>query len=298
MKTFLKLLSCALIVSLLCSCSIIKNIKQVYVPEHRLQWWLDDINWNKKRVPFDGSGVRVAIIDSGIDVAHPDLKDKVEHEYRVPTLMEEPETNNKGHGTAVAGIIAAYPSDKNGVLGIAPGVRIISIDVTDDREGAVEVNSLIQGIEYAIEQGVQIINVSLGFNIFNEELQNVVKKALDKKIILVASSGNDMEDTTLYPAKFDGVFSVGAYKKDKKILSPKDGENGIIYLPGEYIVTTYSGTSSYTSMRGTSIAAPMLTGVIALLIQKNPDLTINEIKSILKDVFIFDVIKILERGNK
>lgn len=273
------------------SCDFLKVIE---VPKHRVQWWLDEINWDTTRLHYDGKGIRVAIIDSGVDCNHPDLRSRNIKEYRVPSLTTDDDAESKKHGTAVAGIIVAEPSNENGVLGIAPGVELISIDVTDEPDGVVDVNALIQGINYSIEENVQIINISLGFLDYNQELEEAVNRAIENNIIIVASAGNDMNDSVLYPAKFDGVFCVGAYDKDKNVISPKNGGGEVIYLPGEYIVTTGSDEEDYISAEGTSIATPILSAVIALMLEKNPDYTGKEIEEILRRNFIFDVKKILE----
>lgn len=264
-------------------------------PAHRLEWWLDEIHWNEKRNAYDGSGIKVAVIDTGIDRSHPDLKNKITAEYRVPSLGEPPQDQPLEHGTAVAGVIAAYPADGNGVLGVAPGVGILSIDVTDDQSGEVSATAAIEGIRYAVEANVDIINISLGFRNSSSELELVVRQALEKGIILVASAGNHMEDDVLYPAKMDGVFCVGARDKEGKIISPVKADKTVTYLPGEYIVTTCSGDKRYISMKGTSIATPILTGCIALALQKDPDCTADKIAKILRETVIFDVSKFLEK---
>lgn len=290
-KRIMAILLCLVLLLMVSGCD---PFKLVEVPEHRVQWWLDEINWDITRFNYNGEGIRVAIIDSGVNCNHPDLKNKNIKEYRVPSLTSKQDAELKKHGTAVAGIIVAEPSNENGVLGIAPGVELISVDVTDDPNGIVNMDALVQGINYSIEQNVRIINISLGFSDYNRELEEAVNRALENDIIVVASAGNNMNDSVLYPAKFDGVFCVGAYDKEKNIISPKVGGDRVIYLPGEYIVTTGSDEESYISAEGTSIATPILSAVIALVLQKNPNYTGKEIEEILRCNFIFDVKRILE----
>lgn len=264
------------------------------VSQHRIQWWLTEINWDQHRLPYDGSGVVVAVVDSGIDSTHPDLQGKIIAEYRVPSIGDDNNVQSLGHGTAVAGIIAAEPSTSNGVLGISPGSRIISIDVTDDINNTVEPQALIEGIRYAINQDVQIINISIGFLEHNKSLDYIVNEAIRKGIIVVAAAGNNMTESVLYPSKLDGVFCVGSYKRNGKRISPLKDVEDVVFLPGEYVVTTYSGEDNYISAEGTSFSTPILTGIIALILQKKPNYTNNEIRELIESTESLDVNKMLK----
>lgn len=264
-----------IIISLLissCSCNDLSN-----TPVHRLQWWLEDINWDDNRLNYSGNDVKIAIIDSGIDVNHPDLKHCIEKELKVSNCSQTNTNENVLHGTAVAGIIASYPSNDKGILGIAPDSRIVSIDVTDDENGKVDVNSLIEGIKLAIDEKVDIISISVGLLDENDSLHKAIETAYNENIIIVAAAGNYTDTEVLYPATYEEVICAGSKSKDGSILFPKNySGNNIVYLPGENIVTTLPG-AKYGATFGTSVSAPILSGTIALMLEANPTISQQEI---------------------
>lgn len=264
--------------------------------EHRLQWWLSAIGWDEERTGVTGEGIRIAILDSGVDAEHPDLKGVIEKEYRVSGLgvthqeshqetqqETQQETNqdshqeNLHHGTAVAGIIAASPSTDKGALGVAVNASILSVDITDEANGIIQVDHLIEGIEYAIQESVDIINISAGIKEDSEELHEVIQRAYEAGIVVVAAAGNFMEDDILYPARYDEVLAVGAQSRNNEIISPTGNlPKSVSYLPGESIVTT-GVNGKYIGADGTSVATPIMTGIVALMLEANQTLTNEEI---------------------
>ncbi len=248
---------------------------------HRLQWWLTDIGWDEgDRVPaINGEGVVIAVIDSGIDATHPDLEGRIIEEHRVDGIGY---AVNYEHGTAVAGIICAKPSNKEGVLGVATGAKIISIDISD--EPTTDAEKLIEGIEYAVSKDVDIINISEGIAEENPELKAAIDRAYEEGIIIVAASGNDISGEILYPAKYEHVLSVNSYAPDGQRPFGSDGKS--VYLPGGDIVTTHSSVyvpRKYISYTGTSVSSPILTGVIALVLQQAPNVTREDIYGYFTD---------------
>ena len=124
---------------------------------------------------------------------------------------------------------------------------------------------------------VDIINISCGSAKSNKNLKAIIQQAFEKDIVIVASAGNFMKDDILYPASYNGVLAVGSISKTGEIISPLGNiEKNIIYLPGEHIVTT-APDSSYTSMFGTSPATAILTGIIAIILEANPELSNEQI---------------------
>lgn len=241
---------------------------------HRLQWWLSAINWDQDRTKETGDGVSIAVLDSGIDSKHPDISEAVVKEYRVSSIGKE--EGNTLHGTAVAGIIAGSPSHDKGVLGVAVNAHILSVDVTDAKNGVMEIDALIEGIRYAISQNVDIISISAGVKEDVKQLHAAIKEAYDAGIVIVAAAGNFMKDDMLYPAKYPEVIAAGALSKDGTISSPTGRlPKNVVYLPGENIVTTRN-EAGYTGIDGTSAATPILSGVIALMKERHKQLTNEE----------------------
>lgn len=233
--------------------------------EHRLQWWLDDINWDEDRLKYTGQGITIAVLDTGIDSSHPDLSNAKISEIRINSLNDE--NGNKKHGTAIAGIIAAFPNNDKGVLGIAVNTKIISVDVTN--ETRVDCENLVKGVEVAIEQGVDIINISIGVKNDSDELHQCIRKAYDLGIVVIAAAGNYMIDEILYPAAYEEVICVGAYDKNHDIISPKGNiSKSTTYLPGDNIVTANSSEEKlYVGASGTSFSAAILSGIVSLMLE-------------------------------
>lgn len=296
MKNIVKsiLIVCVLILSvLISSCNYTQT---AIIPPHRLQWWLEDINWDSNRTNYTGNGIRIAVIDSGVDFNHPDLKHCIEKEIKVSSLSNRSSNNDVLHGTAVAGIIAGYPSSEKGVLGVAPNSHIISIDVTDDEDGKVSINSLIEGINLAKNENVDIISISVGIQNDYQSLHDAIKDAYNENIIIVASAGNFTDDKVLYPSSYEEVICVGSKSKEGNVLFPKNyDENNIVYLPGENIVTALPN-GEYGATFGTSVSVPILTGTIALMLEANPKLNSKDIYCYFSEYGLndFDVLKCIK----
>lgn len=260
---------------------------------HRLQWWLSAINWDveSRGNGLTGKEVQIAVIDTAIDAAHPDLEGKITEQFIVDGVAEDLRYE---HGTAIAGIICASPKTSEGVLGIATNAKILSIVISNNTEA--QVDNLIQGIEYAVSRNVDIINISAGVVNDDPRLQHAINNAYDAGIIIVAASGNDLFGTTLYPARYDNVISVDSV--DAKGTRLYGEKNGSVLLPGGNIVTTYSSQDEqkkYVSYSGTSMSCAMLSGIIALLLEQNPTLRNTDILSFFSDFTAtnFDTLEIL-----
>ena len=245
-----------------------RNVNVQKNDEHRRQSWLKYINWDAERLSYSGKNIKIPVIDSGIDQNIPELNCKIDIETSVVKSNKESDVK---HGTAVASIISAENHSDNQVNGIAHNARIVSIDVTNQSEGIVEVGDLIKGIEKAIEYKVDIINISIGCLKDDEELKSVIKKAWDNNIIIVSSAGNYMENNVLYPSKYKETLSVGSLNKKGKIISPQgDVDKKVVYFIGENIVSAI-GNNEYAGCEGTSFSTAICTGLVALLLEKKND---------------------------
>ena len=254
--------------------------KNTFEPPHKYQWWLDDINWSYHQAKLSPgtTPVKIAIIDTGIDSTHPDLLGSVAEEFSVVGSQENLPDDFE-HGTSIAGIIAGMPSSKHGIQGIAPYSCIYSIDVSTSTK-KIQIFDLVSAIEKAIELNVDIINISMGTPQNDPALHKAIQKAYKNGIIIVASIGNDVSQTALYPAMYDEVLAVGSLSKRHDELYGQPFLKGVVYLPGENILTTYSSpatTNKTISQSGTSLSTPILTGIIALVLQKDPTIPAESI---------------------
>lgn len=262
-----------IILVLLTSCQQNQNI-----PLHRLQWYIDPL--------YDSTcgekTIKIAVVDTGVNEKHLDLD--ISKAIVMPTIDLD-YNKNYGHATAVAGVIAAYPHDKKGVLGINSKAKIISVDVMDDSEQS-DVKCLINAIQICMKEDVDIINISLGINFDDDQLHSIIKEAYKKGIVIVAAIGNEYDEDVLYPAAYDEVISVGSADKDQNIMY-KSIDVSDVYAPGVNIVTTFYDPKEglgYSSLNGSSISAPIVSGVVSKVMEKRPDITNVQIYEGIKKI--------------
>lgn len=247
--------------------------------------------WSLQRVQLDrlwedtrGAGVQVAVIDSGVDIRNPQLKPAVDvaagtdvlgRDKENPEAPTGPTADLVGHGTKVAGIIAARPDPRTGFVGIAPEATIIPIR-QNDGEGNGMVTGLVKAIDHAVEQGADVINISqdsTGSLGPGSQLHAAVERALAEDIVVIASAGNDGADgrsRKTYPASYDGVLAVAASdRNNERAAFSQSGDFVGLAAPGVDIVSTVPGGGQCADT-GTSFAAPFVAGVAALLRAKHP----------------------------
>ncbi|WP_243354352.1 S8 family peptidase [Bacillus litorisediminis] len=227
--------------------------------------------------------VTVAVIDTGVDVKHPDLKNKILPPVNIINPAQMSVTLD--HGTHVSGIIAAEKGNGIGGYGINPNATILPIDVFNGDYGTTDY-IIAEGILYAIENGADVINMSLGGSMPSPILEEAVQKAVDAGITVVAAAGNDYGESYNYPASYKGVIAVGA-TNDKNELAEFStfGASVDVVAPGEEVYSTiydYMKGSSYAKLSGTSMASPVVAGVVSLLKTKYPDLTPYQVEYILE----------------
>lgn len=218
-----------------------------------------------------GKGITVAILDTGCDSTHPDLKERIVG-GRNFTNDDGGNTDvfkdYNGHGTHVAGTIAATKND-NGVVGVAPEANLLIIKVLD-KNGSGQYEWIISGINYAIEQKVDIISMSLGGPEDIPELHEAIQKAVTNNIIVICAAGNqgdgsDSTDEFDYPGCYNEVISVGAIDLERRSSDFSNSNNELDLVgPGEKILSTYLN-GKYAALSGTSMATPHVAGAMALI---------------------------------
>jgi subtilisin family serine protease len=211
---------------------------------------------------YMGEGVKVALLDSGLDPDHPDLRANFRGGYDFVNNDPEPWDDN-GHGTEVAGVLAAV-EDGFGLVGVAPKAWLYAVKVLgSNAHGAI--SDVVKGLEWAIQQGMEIANMSLGTPEDSQALREAVRAAWSAGLVLVAPAGNE-SGAVLYPAAYPEVIAVSATTAaDRLAPFSNSGPEVDLAAPGEAIPTTYPG-GRYRLASGTSFAAPHVAGAAALLI--------------------------------
>lgn len=248
------------------------------------------------RLPYTGRGVRVAVLDTGIDTRHPDLR-TVAREGHSSMEGGKGTADDNGHGTHVAGTIVAQRTGR-GVVGVSPGATVYAVK-TLDRNGSGKLSNLIDGIGWCVQNRIRVMNLSLSSSTENQTFRDAVAAARRAGITLVCAAGNNGPgpNTVGYPAKFPESISVGAINKDSEIASfSARGQELTLAAPGVDIKSTWL-RRSYKTISGTSMAAPHVTGVVALMLEADPSLTPSDIKAVLQSTALrLDGFKTEEQG--
>lgn len=243
--------------------------------EQIMPWGVESVNAPALWPEVTGKGIKVAIMDSGINSKHPDFSKNIEEGYNAIDHTQPP-VDDFGHGTLVSGVIAAQ-NNGFGVVGVAPDVELYPVKVLD-KFGEGDISAIADGVEWCIENKVQVINMSFAIPEDKPLLRDAVMKAINAGIIVVASASNTYGGEVGYPASYNEVISVTAV--DEKFRIGKTSPRGKIDFsaPGVNIVST-SSNGDYEEFSGTSLAAPHVTGLIALILQKPQKFGLPEGKS-------------------
>ncbi|WP_438872250.1 type VII secretion-associated serine protease mycosin [Paractinoplanes rishiriensis] len=236
-----------------------------------------------------GAGVRVAVIDSGVDADHAQLGDKVDKGADFLHNDNSGRQDCVGHGTAVASLIAAGPSQDTGFQGLAPDATIVPIRISEQQEIDGEAvgergtpKQFADAIDFAVEQAdADVINLSLVMTTDNTDVKRAVQRAVDAGVIVVAAAGNNATaeggNPVPFPASYDGVIGVGATTAEgTRATYSQHGKYVDIAAVGDNVTVAWRGTG-HAVVQGTSFAAPFVSATVALIKQRFPDATPDEI---------------------
>jgi subtilisin family serine protease len=256
---------------------------------------------------YTGKGVVVAVLDTGVDYNHEDLRNNIWTNTKeiagngvdddgngyvddVRGWNFSDNNNNtldqNGHGTHVSGTITAQRNNY-GVTGIAYDAKIMPVKVLNDA-GSGSYNGIANGIYYAVNNGANVINLSLGGSFSNRTLQNAVEYANSKGVVVVMAAGNDGSSRPGFPARYanNTGIAVGAVDRNNNLadFSNRAGTNQLAYVtaPGVDVYSTVPN-NQYASFSGTSMATPHVAGVVALMLSANPNLTPAQVRQIITE---------------
>jgi len=269
------------------------------------QWGWFDIHADKAYASgYQGKDVVVAVLDTGVDHKHPDLKANIVEGWNFVDNNNDT-TDLDGHGTHVAGIIAATSNNRVGIAGIAPEAKIMPLKVLSESGGA-WIN-LDKAILYAANHGAKIISMSLGgqvTTVLSPTVLAAILIAYQKNVTLVASAGNENTSAKSYPAAYPNVIAVSAISQNHTRASFSNYGNYITFAaPGVEILSTmstypvtlttqYDLSEDYDYLTGTSMACPFVSGVVALLLSKHTSLT----PKMVRDTIVAQAIDIGEKN--
>jgi serine protease len=254
-------------------------------PFRTQQWDLAKMSVGDAWQKSTGAGVTVAVIDSGVDASHPDLAGHVLTGYNVMTGKAGASTDAFGHGTHVAGTIAAVTGNGVGVASVAPDAKILPIKVLGD-DGKGYMSDTATGIIYAADHGANVINMSLGATSQVAAVTNAIAYARSKGVVVVAAAGNYRADgsPTTWPGADAGVIGVAATDSNDKVAGFSNAGSYVdVAAPGVNIASTYPvSLGSYTMMSGTSMASPHVAAVAALIEAYRPGLSPDQVEKAIE----------------
>lgn len=262
-------------------------------PLQDYQWYLTRIEsfdaWDYSKV--NGS-VRVAVLDSGVDPQQPDLVNNLAMEYAWNSYAQNNNVDDlaeKPHGTLASGVIAAESNNGLLVSGVSYNADIVPVKISNADEQST-VCGIFSGLLYVYDiasaANIRVVNISSSFSdgAYSSQLEAAVDQVVSQEIAVVCSAGNDATSNTRYPSDFASTISVTAIDGNDLLWENSSyGSGKNISAPGTGIVSTARTTdpSLYASADGTSYSSPIVAGVCALLFAYNPDLTADQVKSIL-----------------
>lgn len=249
-------------------------------PSFPAQWHLAQIHVPAAWGITTGSSLPIAIIDSGADLAHPDLAARLAGGWNFLSGTSATQ-DGQGHGTAVGGVIGAITNNLAGVAGVTWNNPIMPLVVVD-AAGYADYSNIAAAITYAADHGARIINISIGGTSSSSTLQNAVNYAWGKGAIIFAAAGNSASGAPLYPAGCTNVVAVAATDAANALASFSNYGSWIdLDAPGVNILTTTAG-GGYGYWSGTSFSSPIAAGVGALVLAVQPSLSAPALVNLLE----------------
>jgi len=254
-------------------------------PMRSQQWALDKVSFESAWSMTRGRGVTVAVIDSGVEADHQDLQGSVLPGKDYVNPADDGRVDPDGHGTHVAGIIAAHVDNGLGIDGAAPDVKILPIRVLDANGGGIASN-VAKGVIWAADHGARVINLSLGGG-KSEGLEQAIQYANSKGDVVLAAGGNNgqVDNAPMYPAAYPETVAVAAV--DGNLSHPAFGNTGSyldVSAPGVGIVSLWgSSPTAYADASGTSMATPYASAEAALIIAATPSLSALRVKQLMQN---------------
>lgn len=226
------------------------------------------------------SDVVVAVVDTGIDLRHPEFAGKLVDGYNVLEDNNVPQDDN-GHGTHVAGVIAAKTNNADGIAGMSWNGKLMPIKAIG-ADGAGSAFDIAQGIYWATDHGADVINLSVGNYTSSAALKEACRYAFDHNVVLVAASGNDATNQPSYPAAYEEVMSVAAVDHNRQRADFSNfGDYVDVAAPGVDIPSTYIH-SDYAALSGTSMACPHVAALASLIRSVSSHLKNTEVMQIIR----------------
>jgi type VII secretion-associated serine protease mycosin len=242
------------------------------------QWHLRELRATEAWRLSTGSGVIVAVVDSGVAANHPDLVGQVLPGLDLVNKGGDGQQDAVGHGTTVAALIAGRSDDSRGVVGLAPDAKILPVRVLDANNSYHDARTVAEGVKWAVDHKAKVINLSLGGGIGSEALAEAIDYAFQRDVVVVACVGNvsgDGAPTEIwYPAREPGVLAVGAIGRGSGNPLWKGSLTGaqtVLSAPGADI--TGARGKGYWHVQGTSFAAPLVTASAALIRARWPGMS-------------------------
>ncbi|MBU1119650.1 S8 family peptidase [Patescibacteria group bacterium] len=248
----------------------------------------DTVDWGVTRIGAEkvwtdskGTGVKVAVIDTGTELTHTDLSANIITGYDFVNNDTNPSDDN-GHGTHVSGIIASTQNSA-GNIGAAYQAKIMPVKVLNN-EGYGYLSDVAKGIYYAADNGARIINMSLGSSSDSLTLKTAIEYAAKKGVLMIAAAGNESGSSCQYPAAYSSVICVGATDTSNKLASFSN-MGSELSAPGVSNYSTYIG-NTYRYMSGTSMATPHVAGAAAVVASFCTTCSTAEIRTVLKNTAV------------